>query len=226
MNKYMNRTASQSLADVDAVIFIVEGTYWTEEDDFVAEKLKTLNCPLYIVVNKVDLVKSKEELFPVLEKLQALLSPKEIIPVSAKTGVQVDELESSIEAILPQGDVFFPEDQITDRTDRFLAAEVIREKLMRMLGQELPYYLTVEIEQFKEKKSLISISAVIWVERDGQKAIIIGKNGEKLKEVGTIARTDLEKFFGSKIFLELWVKVKGGWSDDIRALRSLGYTDE
>jgi len=226
MNQYMNRAANQTLHDVDLILFVVEGTRWTGEDDAVVQKLSNSSVPVIIVVNKSDLVAEKTELFEHLSFLSEKLTVKEIIPISAKTGKYIDTLESFVEASLPEGEMIYPEDQITDRSSRFLASEIIREKLMRNLGQELPYALTVEIEQFKEEGGILDIAAAIWVERKGQKSIIIGKKGEGLKRVGQQARIDMEKLYDQKVFLQLWVKVKEGWSDDARALRSLGYTDE
>ncbi len=178
------------------------------------------------MINKLDKVKDKQALLPRMAQLQALLAPEAIIPLSAKTGANLEQLEQAIEQRLPESLPFFPDDQITDRSERFLAAEIVREKLMRSLGDELPFYLTVEVEQFKREGPLLRIGAVIWVERKGQKAIVIGKGGEKIKHIGTLARQDLERLFDSQVFLELWVRVKEGWSDDARALRSLGYGDD
>ena len=226
MNQYMNRAANQTLHDVDVILFVVEGTQWNNEDEAVANKLAQCKIPVVIVVNKSDKVTQKQALLEHMAFLSEKVSAKEIIPISAKTGKYVEELEAAIEKYLPEGEWIFPEDQITDRSSRFLASEIIREKLMRNLGQELPYALTVEIEQFKEEGRLFDIAAAIWVERKGQKAIIIGKKGEALKRVGQQARIDMERLFDHKVFLQLWVKVKEGWSEDARALRSLGYTDE
>lgn len=228
MNRYMNKAAQQTLSEVDVVLFVVEGTKWTDEDQAVFEQLKKLAIPVIFVVNKVDQIAHKDVLLPFLQQKSSEMQFADVVPVSAKQGDQVDVLEQTVEKYLPESEPFFPEEQITDRSERFLAAELIREKLMRTLGQELPYYLTVEIEKFREerKKGVLHIAALIWVERDGQKAIIIGKGGEKLKEIGSIARADMEKLFGMKVFLQLWVRVKSGWSDDVRALRSLGYTDD
>jgi len=226
MNQYMNRAANQTLHDVDLILFVVEGTRWTDEDDAVVQKLSNSSVPVIIVVNKSDRVAEKTELLEHLGFLSEKLKVKEIIPISAKTGKYVDTLESFVEGCLPESEMIYPEDQITDRSSRFLASEIIREKLMRNLGQELPYALTVEIEQFKEEGGILDIAAAIWVERKGQKSIIIGKKGEGLKRIGQQARIDMEKLFDQKVFLQLWVKVKEGWSDDARALRSLGYTDE
>jgi len=226
MNQYMNRSANQTLHDVDLILFVVDGKKWTTEDDAVVEKLKSGKTPVVLVVNKSDTIADKGSLLPHLQAISSKMEFTEVIPVSAKTGKSVAELENIVKLYLNESDQFYPEDQITDRSSRFLASEIIREKLMRKLGQELPYAITVEIEQFKEEGGLYDIAAAIWVERSGQKAIIIGKKGENLKLIGKQARIDMENLFQRKVFLQLWVKVKEGWSDDVRALRSLGYTDE
>lgn len=225
MNRYMNRAATDALQDVDVVVFVVEGTRWTDEDDLVLEKLRQLDCPVILAVNKVDRIPDKKQLLPYLQQVSARMEFAQIIPLSARQGSQVAELEHAVEALLPESTPFYPEDQVTDRSMRFMAAELVREKLFRKLGQELPYGITVEIEQFKEEDGLYRIHALVWVERDSQKAIVIGKQGALLREVGREARIDMEEAFGQKVFLELWVKVKEGWADDERALRSLGYDD-
>ncbi|HFE38201.1 MAG TPA: GTPase Era [Gammaproteobacteria bacterium] len=226
MNQYMNRSANQTLHDVDVILFLIEGTKWIQEDEAVLRKFKDSTIPVILVINKTDVVTDKSALLPHLKALSNKMAFAEVIAVSAKTGKEVGALETIVKTYLQESEQFFPEDQITDRSSRFLASEIIREKLMRKLGQELPYAITVEIEQFKEEGGLYDISAAIWVERKGQKAIIIGKKGENLKLIGRQARVDMEKLFEHKVFLQLWVKVKEGWSDNIRALRSLGYTDE
>ncbi len=226
MNQYMNRSANQTLHDVDVILFLVEGLKWTKEDEAVLRKLENSTTPVILVINKTDMVSDKKTLLPHLKELHAKMNFAEVIAVSAKTGKEIEALENIAKKYLQENEHFFPEDQITDRSSRFLAAEIVREKLMRKLGQEIPYAITVEIEQFKEEGGLYDISAAIWVERKGQKAIIIGKKGENLKLIGTQARMDMEKLFDHKVFLQLWVKVKEGWSDDVRALRSLGYGDE
>jgi GTP-binding protein Era len=226
MNRYMNRAAISAIEDVDVIVFIVDGLKWTEEDAYVLEKIMGVNRPVVLAVNKVDKITHKDVLLPHIQKLASENNFVEIIPISALKGDNVEELEQTVSNVLPLSHPLFPEDQITDRSERFLAAELIREKLIRLLGQELPYALTVEIEQFKTEKNLLRISALIWVEREGQKKIIIGKKGEQLKLIGQKAREEMEKLFDSKIFLQLWVKVRKGWSDDERALRSLGYGDE
>jgi GTP-binding protein Era len=226
MNRYMNRAAISAIEDVDVIVFIVDGLKWTEEDAYVLEKIMGVNRPVVLAVNKVDKITHKDVLLPHIQKLASENNFVEIIPISALKGDNVEELEQTVSNVLPLSHPLFPEDQITDRSERFLAAELIREKLIRLLGQELPYALTVEIEQFKTEKNLLRISALIWVEREGQKKIIIGKHGEQLKLIGQKAREEMEKLFERKIFLQLWVKVRKGWSDDERALRSLGYGDE
>lgn len=226
VNRYMNRTAKSTLADVDLIIFVVEATRWTEDDDNVLRQLRAAEVPVVLAVNKIDHIKDKAELLPLLQGLAKKMDFAAMVPVSALRRGNLEELERVVAQHLPENEPFYAEDQITDRSSRFLAAEIVREKLMRTLGQELPYELTVEIEQFQEEDGMLNIAAVIWIERDSQKPIVIGKSGSVLKKVGQAARTDMEKLFDSKVFLQLWVKVKEGWSDDERALSSLGYTDE
>ena len=226
MNRYLNRAATGSMEDVDLIVFVVDGDQWTEEDDGVVEILKRHNCPVIAAINKVDQIGDKEKLLPVIATLAARYDFAEVIPLSALKGKGVTQLEQSIETLLPEGYHFYDEDQITDRSERFLVAERIREKLTRQLGQALPYALTVEIEQFKEEGKLTNIAAVIWVERAGQKGIVIGKKGARLKSIGKEAREELEELLQRKIYLQLWVKVRAGWSDDDRALQSLGYRED
>jgi GTP-binding protein Era len=226
MNRYMNRTAGASFKDVDVIVFLVEALRWTDEDELVIKRLQNNSSPVVLAVNKVDLIKKKEGLLPFIEKIKNKYDFKDIIPLSAMKGDNIDGFEKIISHYLPVSEAFYSEDQITDRSERFMAAEIIREKLTRNLAQELPYNLTVEIEKFTHDGKLLDIAAIIWVERDNQKAIIIGKGGSKLKDMGTKARIDMEKMFGQKVFLQLWVKVKSGWSDDERALNSLGYIDD
>lgn len=226
INRYMNRTASGSIMDVDAIIFIVDRTIWTEEDEHVLEKLKQSTVPIFLAINKVDGVKEKDVLLPHLTILSEKHNFYQMIPMSAKLGDGVHQLETEIEKILPVSGPFFPKDQVTDRSERFMASEFVREKLVRSLTQELPYSTTVEIEKFSMEEGIRHIHAVIWVERDGQKGIIIGKKGQQLKRIGELARKDMERAFDGKVFLQLWVKVRSGWADDERALRSLGYQDE
>jgi GTPase len=223
INRYMNRAASAALKDVDLVLFVVDGLKWSPDDDLVMSKVKASALPVMLVINKVDEVTDKEALLPRITELTQQHGFVEVVPVSALRGHNVDRLQELVAARLPLSPPFFPEDQITDRSSRFLAAEIVREKVMRQLGDEVPYEITVEIEEFKQEGKLKRISALILVERDGQKAIVIGDGGQRLKRIGMDARIDMEKMFGGKVMLSLWVKVKGGWSDDERALKSLGY---
>ena len=225
LNRYMNRSASTALKDVDVVVFVVDRMRWTDEDQLVLEKVQHVKCPILLAVNKSDRLEDKSELLPHLGWLAEQLPQAEIVPISALQGQNLDTLEKLVGERLPESEHFYPEDQITDRSSRFLAAELIREKIMRQLGAELPYQITVEIEEFKQEGRILHIHGLILVERDGQKKIIIGDKGERIKRIGADARKDMETMFDSKVMLNLWVKVKGGWSDDERALRSLGYLD-
>mgnify|MGYP000308354603 FL=1 len=225
INRYMNRAASAAIRDVDLVVFVVDRTAWTEEDSIVLEQIEQSGLPTMLVVNKIDLLADKTELLPHLQSLAAKAEFSAILPVSALRQHNVDALEEQILTLLPESGHFFPEDQITDRSQRFLAAEIVREKIMRQLGDELPYSIAVEIEEFAQEGQVLHISAVIFVERTGQKRILIGDKGSRLRSIGMDARRDMEGLFDSKVMLRLWVKVKSGWSDDERALRSLGYDD-
>lgn len=225
INKLMNRAAQSSLGDVELVLFLVDPFHWTDDDEMALGKVKFSGRPVVLVINKIDEVKDKESLLPLIEKLSHELDFKAIVPVSALKGNNIGELRKLIRSVLPEGEHMFPDDSVTDRSSRFLAAEIVREKLMRQMGDELPYSSTVEIEEFKEEGNLLRISAAILVERQGQKKMIIGAGGSRIKKIGSEARIDMEKLFESKIFLRLFVKVKAGWADDERALKSLGYDD-
>jgi len=225
LNRYMNRVASSTVRDVDLVIFIVSADRWTKDDDEVLKRLQHCECPVILALNKVDKVKDKKLLLPLLQELEAKRDFYEIIPISAKQGTNVDRLLECIHKFLPEGQHLFPDEQITNRSERYLVAETIREKLVRLLGDELPYATTVELEEYTIKKEIQHISALIWVETEGQKKIVIGKKGEQLKRIGTDARKDIEKMLEKKVFLRLWCKVKSGWSDNERALKSLGYQE-
>jgi len=226
LNRAINRTAADTLHAVDVVAFLVEGVRWSDEDRWVLDLLKDVEVPVILVVNKVDLLEDKAALLPHMQTLAALYDFADIVPLSALKRDNLDRFEACVIEHLPEQPPLYPEDQITDRSERFLAAERVREKLFRKLGQEVPYGLTVEIEQFKQEGNLRTIHALIWVERDSHKAMVIGKGGSRLKEVGSEARRELETLFDGKVFLQLWVKVKEGWADDERALRSLGYGDD
>jgi len=226
INRVMNRSAASVIADVDVVIFVVDRFEWSEADEYVAKYLSNNDVPLIVAVNKVDMIEDKEALLPHLKFLSSKVNAKEFIPLSALRRTNLDELEIKIQGYIPQKMHLYPEDQITDRSEKFLAAEIVREKITRQLGAEVPYQVTVEIEEFRAEKKITHISALILVERDGQKKIIIGTNGERLKKIGEQARADIESLLGCKVMLRTWVKVRSGWSDDERALRSLGYMDE
>ena len=223
INKYMNRAATSVLNDVDVIVFVVQAKKWTDEDQAIVEKLKSVSCPVVLVVNKMDKLEDKKQLLPLIQELSSHYDFTEIIPVSALNGDNVEMLEQKIAPLLPENEHFYPDDQVTDRSTRFLAAEIIREKLIRELGQELPYTSTVDIDKFVEEKDIVHIHATIYVESAGQKAIIIGKKGSRLKSIGSKAREDISKMIDNKVYLNLWVKVREGWSNDERALRGLGY---
>ena len=225
INRYMNRAASAAIRDVDVVVMVVDRTAWTEEDAMVLEQVRQGGLPCLLVVNKVDLLEDKAALLPHLQALAAKADFDAILPVSALRRHNIAELEREIVKFLPESGYFFPEEQITDRSQRFLAAEIVREKIMRQLGEELPYSITVEIEEFAQQGAVLHIAALIFVERKGQKKILVGEGGSRLRSIGSDARRDMELLFDSKVMLRLWVKVKSGWSDDERALRSLGYDD-
>lgn len=227
INRLMNRAASSSIGDVEMAIFVVEGTHWTKDDEMVLQKLKNASVPVVLAINKIDKVQEREALLPHIQTLSALHDFVDIVPLCAANGEQVDRIRDIIKSAMPESEFWFPEDYITDRSSRFMASEIIREKLMRFLGDELPYSVTVEIEQFKlQDNGVFHINGLILVERETQKRMVIGNKGEKLKTIGREARKDMEGLFDNKVFLELWVKVKSGWADDERALRSLGYGEE
>lgn len=223
LNRMMNRAANLAISDVDVIVYLIDSMRWTDEDEFVLDKIKNSTCPVILAINKVDQIKDKEDLLPVIEKLKEKANFAAIIPMSAKLGTNVDQLEAELTQYLPENPHFFLPDQVTDREERFILSEIIREKIFRATGQELPYAVAVVIEQFKLEKDLYRIAGLIYVEREGQKKIIIGKKGEKLKEIGTSARLDMEKLLGHKVFLQLWIKIKSGWADDTAVLRQLGY---
>ncbi len=227
INRLMNRAASSSIGDVELVIFVVEGTNWTPDDEMVLNKLKSLRCPVLLAINKVDNVTDKTKLLPHIGFLSQQMGFLDVVPISAEKGMNVDTIAKIVRNCLPEAIHHFPEDYITDRSQRFMASEIIREKLMRFLGEELPYSVTVEIEQFvTNDRGGYDIHGLILVEREGQKKMVIGNKGAKIKKIGTEARMDMEDLFENKVHLELWVKVKAGWADDERALRSLGYVDD
>jgi GTP-binding protein Era len=223
LNRVMNRTVTQALSDVDVVLFVIEALRFDERDEKVLALLPR-SRPVLLVLNKIDRVADKEKLLPFIEKMKEAFPFAAIVPLSArKGGSQLDELLLEVRRHLPEGTPVYGEDEITDRSERFLAAEILREKVFRLSGDEVPYSVSVEIEKFETVGNLRRIFAAIIVDREGQKPILIGNKGERLKEIGTQARKDMEKLFDGKVYLEVWVKVKGGWGDDERALKSLGY---
>ncbi|MGB0722744.1 MAG: GTPase Era [Gammaproteobacteria bacterium] len=224
MNRYLNRAASNVMAEVDVAVFVTDALRWTDEDEDVLKRLTNFHGPVVLVVNKIDTVKDKEALLPHLKALGERRDFATVVPLSARKGSNIDAFETALRELLPHTDRFYPEDQITDRSERFLAAEIVREKLIMALDQELPYAITVEIESFKrDEAGKIEIHALIWVERDGQKRIVIGKGGAVLKDVGRKARLELRDMLETPVHLQLWVKVKSGWADNERALQGLGY---
>lgn len=225
MNRYLNRTANAVLADVDTILFVVQAGVWNREDRLVLKSIINSKRPVILVINKIDQLDDKDQLLPYIESLRDLHQFVDVVPVSARNGTQLEALESKVLETLPAGENLFPDDQLTDRSEKFFAAELIREQLTRQFHMELPYATTVEIESFKEEDKMYRINALIWVERSGQKSILIGNKGEALKSVGTQARKAMERFYHKKVFLQLWVKVKKSWSDDESALARLGYTD-
>jgi GTP-binding protein Era len=226
LNRYMNHSVTTAIKDVDVIVFVVEKLQWLSEDELVAQRLADSNVPVILAINKVDQIENKETLLPHLQHLTNTLNIQDVVPISALQSQNLDRLLDVIRLHLPENDHFYPEDQLTDKSSRFLAAEIVREKITRQLGDELPYQMTVEIETFKELEKIIHIDALILVEREGQKRILIGDKGARIKQIGQQAREDMERLFDSKIMLKTWVKVKSGWSDDERALRSLGYHDQ
>lgn len=225
INRYMNKAATSALKDVDVAVFVVDQMAWTTADEMVLEKLSSLKCPVILAVNKVDRIENREALLPHLDMLSRKRDFAEMIPLSALKGMNLEPLEEAVGRFLPQSVHFYPDDQITDRSERFMASEMVREKITRQLGAELPYSVAVEIEEFRKDGKTLHISALILVEREGQKKIMIGDKGERLRRIGQEARADMERLFDSKVMLRLWVKVKRGWADSERALKSLGMND-
>jgi GTPase len=223
MNRQMNRAALASLQDADVNLLVVEALHWSDEDQRALDELTRQGRPIILVISKVDKVQAKERLLPFIEELSRKAHFAEVIPLSALKGSNLAQLPALIAQHLPHSPAHFPADQLTDRSQEFRAAEIVREKLTLRLHQELPYGLTVGIEQFKEEDGRLLVNAVIWVERSGQKAIVIGQAGEQLKEVGRSARIEMSNLFKRPVHLELWVKVKENWSDNEAALRQLGY---
>ena len=226
MNRYLNRVADASLQGVDCVVLLIAASGWTKEDGHALERVARQGIPVILAINKLDELKDRRRLLPLIDESGRKMAFADIVPVSARTGANADELEKTILKYLPEQPPLYPADQVTDRSERFLAAELVREQIFRGFGQEVPYATTVSVEKFKRVKGALHIEATIWVEKEGQKPILIGKDGQRLKTVGSRARLAMQKLFDTKVHLNLWVKVREGWSDDERTLRSLGYTDE
>ncbi|MDP3705454.1 MAG: GTPase Era [Legionellaceae bacterium] len=223
MNRMMNKTAVSVLRDVDVIAFVVDGTHWEDEDEYVLSLIKQTSIPCFLVVNKVDKIADKMQLLPWLDEMSKRHTFTAMIPLSAKTGVQVETLHQALQPYLPEGPFLFPEDQYTDRSIKFLCSELLREKIFRLCGQELPYSTTVGIESYQEEGELVRIHALVLVDKESHKRMIIGDKGAKLKSIATQARIDMEQLLGKKVFLQCWCKVKSGWSDNERVLRELGY---
>lgn len=222
LNRLMNRSVTQTLVDVDVVLFVIEAGRWGPGEQEIVRMLPA-DHPVILVINKVDKLEDKDVLLPFIQKVSAEYPFRDIVPISAEKGLAVDQLLKAASAYLPEAEPMFGPDDITDRSERFLAAELIREKLFRNLGEELPYGIAVEIEKYETEGNLRRIHAAIIVDKAAHKGIVIGKSGELLKRISTDARKDMENLFGGKVWLETWVKVKSGWADDERALKSLGY---
>lgn len=223
LNRYLNRTAKNLLCGVDLILWVTDLARWHGEDSSILALLEKSGIPVIFVINKIDRIEPKDVCLSFIREADQRFRFLSIVPVSAVRGTNLDRLEHDILQALPDRDPVFPEDQISDRSERFFAGEIIREKLVRRLTKELPYELSVGIERFIEEEKLVTIHAVVWVERESQKSIVIGKDGAVLKSIGQKSREDLEKMVQKKVFLQLWVKIKRGWSDNEKALRSLGY---
>jgi GTP-binding protein Era len=222
MNRRMNRAASSVLHDVDIVVWLVDRHHWTDEDQRVLELLIEVKAPVILVINKIDQIDNKDALLPLIASYSERRAFQAIVPIAAVKSQGLDQLEQAIREILPEGPFQFPADQLTDRSERFFVAEIIREKIIRQLGEELPYQTAVELEQFDDEPGIARIAALVLVEKEGQKKIVIGDQGARLKSIGQEARLDIEKMLGKKVMLKIWVKVRRGWADSERALNSLG----
>jgi len=224
INRAMNKAAASAMTDVDMTLLLCDRTRWTDEDELALQMASEQSGPVALVVNKIDLLSDRNALLPFAAALSERCQFDAVLPVSALRQQGLETLNQYIDQHAPDGPHLFPDDQITDRSQRFMAAELVREKIIRQLGDELPYSSAVEIESFSEDaRGVLHINALILVERAGQKKILVGESGERLKSIGTAARKDMERAFEAKVMLKLWVKVKSGWSDDLRALKTLGF---
>ena len=226
LNKYMNRAAASAVLDVDLILFLVESMVWTKDDEQALKALQYTKTPVILVVNKSDLIKNKEKLLPFVHNLFQQYDFKEVYYTSASKGKGVGDLEEKIYQLLPESENFYQEDQLTDKSTKYLISELIREQLMLRLHQEIPYSITVEVESYKDKGTIIHIHALIWAEREIQKNMIIGKQGETLKKVGSLARREIESLVGKKVHLKLWARVKSAWANNERLLKQLGYKSD
>ena len=226
INRYMNRAAQSVIADVDVTVMLVDRHIFTADDEMILERIQKSGCHLILAINKVDRIRQQQEILPIIAALKERVGNRNIVPISASRKENLDALLGVIESSLPASPFYFSPEEVTDRSEKFLVAELVREKLMRQFGEELPYATTIQLERFEAQAKVIQIDATIFVERMGQRAILIGAGGNKLKRVGIDARRDIEKLLDHQVMLRLWVKVKRGWSDDERALRSLGYGEE
>ena len=226
INRYMNRAAQSVIADVDVTVMLVDRHVFTADDEMILERIQKSGCHLILAINKVDRIRQQQEILPIIATLKERVGNRNIVPISASRKENLDALLGVIESSLPASPFYFPPEEVTDRSEKFLVAELVREKLMRQFGEELPYATTIQLERFEAQAKVIQIDATIFVERMGQRAILIGAGGNKLKRVGIDARRDIEKLLDHQVMLRLWVKVKRGWSDDERALRSLGYGED
>lgn len=226
IHRYMNKAASSTFQDVDVIVFIVDRLEWSEADQHVADALREVSAPVILVINKVDKLLDKNRLLPHIQDLSGKLNWAGIVPLSAKSGHNLDDLQSAIKKRLPFATHLYDPDHLTDRSIRFLASELIREKIMRQMGDELPHKVAVELERFEESDRIIHIDGLIWVERDSQKKMVVGRAGERIKQIGSEARVDIEKMCEKKVMLRLWVKVKTHWSDDDQMLKNLGFNEQ
>ena len=223
INRYMNKEVVNALAHIDVALLVVEAVKWSQADGNIAHLLKGVSAPVILVINKLDRLKDPAALLPYIDDLKGKLAFTEAIPICARKRRDVNLLERKLVSFLPAGEQLFPAEQITDRSERFMAAEYIREKMMVKLGDELPYKVSVTIDEFRDEKLLLSIFATIWIERESHKSIIIGENGKALKSIGRDARKELERFFAKRVYLQTWIKLRKNWTEDLNALRDLGY---
>lgn len=225
INRYMNRAARGAFADADVVVLVTEAQRWTDEDQAALDAAREADAPIVLVLNKIDRIDRAEKLLPILEERGRLFDFAAIVPISAEKARGLEALERTLAPLLPEREASFDADDVTDRSERFLAGELVREQVVRQLRDELPHATTVDVERFERDGELLRIAATIMVERDGQKAIVVGAGGEQIKRIGISARRELERLFETKVHLQLWVRVRAGWSDDERALRQFGYGD-